>query len=252
MKKNLIYFVGCSKCKKQFPRIPTENGGQKPDYSGFERDSWTPRTGREHKESAARTKEAKTDAERSNLESAGVRWTELFRLDYFCPIQNHLIDPLHCLYLGIARTMTKHYLKTELISKQHLDDIQVKMNEIRAPNTVGRIPQKIASGFSSFTADQWKNWTLVYSSSVLRNILDKKHYRVWMMFVNVVRMLTKKIVCLTDIRQADQLLVCFCKEVEKLYGAEFIKPNFHMACHLVKVMEEYGPVYSFWCYSFER
>ena len=120
MKKIFIYFIGCSKCKKQFTCIPTENGGQKPDYSGFKRDSWTPRSGREHKESAARTKAAETDAERSNLESAGVRWTELFRLDYFCPIQNHLIDPLHCLYLGIAKTMTKHYLKTKLISKQHL------------------------------------------------------------------------------------------------------------------------------------
>ena len=37
----------------------------------------------------------------------GVRYSELCRLPYYDPIRCHLIDPMHCLLLGIA----KHTLK---------------------------------------------------------------------------------------------------------------------------------------------
>jgi hypothetical protein len=126
------------------------------------------------------------------------------------------------------------------------------MDEIRVPETGARIPRKIASGFVRFTADQWKDWTLIYSSTDLKPLIGNRHYQVWMMFVKAVRMLTKKENGKTDIRMADQLLVTFCTKDENIYREEFIKANFHMACHIAKVMEEYGPVYSFWCYGFER
>ena len=31
------------------------------------------------------------------------------------------------------------------------------------PADIGWIPHKLSSEFSSFTADQWKDWTLIYS-----------------------------------------------------------------------------------------
>ena len=31
------------------------------------------------------------------------------------------------------------------------------------PADIGWIPDKLSSGFSSFSADQWKDWTLIYS-----------------------------------------------------------------------------------------
>ena len=120
------------------------------------------------------------------------------------------------------------------------------------PQTVGRIPRKITSGFASFTADQWKNWTLIYSATALQTVLERAHYQLWMKFVHAVSLLTRKTVCIENLNLADNLLVSFCSGVEQLYGADFIKPNFHMACHLVSVIKKHGPVYSFWCYSFER
>ena len=42
--------------------------------------------------------------------------------------------------------------------------IQERVNTCIVPSGIGRIPVKIQSGFSNFTADQWKNWVLYYIS----------------------------------------------------------------------------------------
>lgn len=245
--------TGCSKCLKQFPRIANESGiSSKADYSGYERAEWRPRDGNDHKRCAEIAKSAASIAERQRLESAGVRWTELFRLNYFDPIIHHTIDPMHCLFLGIAKTMTKHYLTSGLIDADGLQGLQSAIDMVRVPHTIGRIPNKILSGFSSFTADQWKNWTLIYSSSVLRPVLPASHYQLWMKFVHAVSLITRKIIRLTDLTLADSLMVSFCSDVEKVYGNDFMKPNFHMACHMKDVVSDYGPPFAFWCFSFER
>ena len=198
------------------------------------------------------TLSAKTEADRKTLESFGGRWSELYRLDYFNPIAGHTIDPMHCLFLGIAKTMTKYYLKSGLLSKQGIAGIQESINKIRVPSSIGRIPHKIVSGFSSLTSDQLKNWTLVFSTLALKDHLPPDDYRIWKMFVHATSLVTKKIVNMQDIVLADQLFLNFCKAVQRKYGEQFITPNFHMLWHLAEVIRQYGPVYSFWCYSFER
>ena len=44
----------------------------------------------------------------------------------------------------------------------------------------------------------------------------------------------------------------FCKEFQVLYGNQEVTPNMHLHCHLKDVIADYGPVHSFWCFSFER
>ena len=45
----------------------------------------------------------------------------------------------------------------------------------------------------------------------------------------------------------------FCNSFENLYGKESITPNMHLDGHLKECMLlDYGPVYSFWLFSFER
>src|SRR5439155_22492024 len=40
--------------------------------------------------------------------------------------------------------------------------------------------------------------------------------------------------------------------IEENYGQEFITPKIHLSLHITDCCEDYGPLYSFWCYSFER
>ena len=50
------------------------------------------------------------------------------------------------------------------------------------PSDIGRIPYKVRSGFSSFTADQWKNWTIHFSLLVLHDILSGENLECWRHF----------------------------------------------------------------------
>ena len=251
---HLFHFqiLGCSKCSKEFPRQTVDGGKTKGDFSGFNRNSWIARDPTAHKRIAELARTAKTQTEQKQTESTGARWTDLFRLEYFNPISGHAIDPMHCMFLGIAKHMMKLYTKTGIIDKHGLAKVQQHMDSFRVPSSIGRIPQKIASGFSSFTADQWKNWTMIFSSVVLKPVLPDKHYKVWLKFAHATSLLARKVLSQADIELADQLLVRFCGDVEQTYGTAAITPNFHMICHLADVIKEQGPVYSFWCFSFER
>ena len=44
----------------------------------------------------------------------------------------------------------------------------------------------------------------------------------------------------------------FCRSVEDLYGSSKITPSMHLHCHLCECILDFGPVYGFWCFSFER
>jgi hypothetical protein len=71
-----------------------------------------------------------------------------------------VVDPVHNLFLGSA----KHYMKSILVGNGILSEndfigIQKCIDSFLVPADVGRIPYKISTGFASFTADQWKNWT---------------------------------------------------------------------------------------------
>jgi hypothetical protein len=37
------------------------------------------------------------------IKQTGVKWSELLRLPYFNPVCFTIIDPMHCLFLGIAK-----------------------------------------------------------------------------------------------------------------------------------------------------
>ena len=115
-----------------------------------------------------------------------------------------------------------------IIPANNFEVIQQRVNLTTAPSDVGRIPHKIFSGFSSFTADQWKNWVLYY---ILIGMLA-----------------TFFLACRTA------LLLQFCRRMEHIYmyGNESITPNMYMHCHLRSCVEDYGPLHGFWLFAFER
>ena len=57
---------------------------------------------------------------------------------------------------------------------------------------------------------------------------------------------------IADVGAAHALLNEFCRDVEKIYGNSRITPNMHMHAHLTNCILDYGPIYSFWLFSFER
>ncbi|KAE9384352.1 hypothetical protein BT96DRAFT_770992, partial [Gymnopus androsaceus JB14] len=66
--------------------------------------SFVPRTNTEHRRMAQEWLAAETEAERDALyHRNGVRWSELLRLEYWDPVQNTVVDPMHGFYLRILQ-----------------------------------------------------------------------------------------------------------------------------------------------------
>ena len=130
--------------------------------------------------------------------------------------------------------------------------LQSKVDTMVPPPKIGRIPWKIGSGFSSITADEGKNWTLVFLVFALKGILPEIHYSCWLIFVKACSILCQLVVTRGDIENAHELLIKFCKKFERLYGKEYCTPNMHMMCHICESMFDYGPLSAFWAFTFER
>ena len=87
-----------------------------------------------------------------------MRWTELLRLPYFNPIRFTIVDPMHCLFLGIAKWIVKSiWINKGILNQESFIKVQKKMDEFQIPSDLGQISGKIhvGEGFSNFTADQW-------------------------------------------------------------------------------------------------
>lgn len=166
--------MGCSKCLKQFTTL---RFGDKPDYSGYDTDQWEPRLSSLHKQHAQKVREAAhPTAEHALQRKFGLKYSVLLDLSYFDIIRYHTIDPMHNIFLGIGKKTTKTWIQLRVLTDSHFKDIQRKVD---SPN-IGRIPRKISSGFSSFTAD---DWILIYSLYALSGCLPANDFNCWYLFV---------------------------------------------------------------------
>src|SRR5437773_152725 len=71
-------------------------------------------------------------------------------------------------------------------------------------------------------------------------------------FVKPCSLLTCRIINIDILSHAHDRLLQVILLIEENYGQEFIIPNIHLSLHITDCCEDYGPLYSFWCYSFER
>ena len=241
--------LGCSRCYKKFPG---DFGAL--DYYGFDRQNWRLRGRVDHNDIALKLRNKSSLAELEHAESlSGCRYSELLLLPYFDAPRMLIIDPMHNLFLGTGKHFFKKILVNRgLISDANLTTIQARVSSCIVPAGIGRIPRKIKSGFAEFTADQWKNWVVYFSVISLRDIIVGEPLECWRHFVLACRVLCRKCITKDDIKLGDALLMQFCRRTERLFGKESITPNMHMHCHLHECIRDFGPLYGFWCYSFER
>lgn len=88
----------------------------------------------------------------------------------------------------------------------------------------------------------------------LKDVLPEQHLHYWQSFVLACCLLCRLCLNKTDLRVADWKLLHFLKEYEKVNGVLSITPNMHLHLHLhlKECVENYGSIYGFWLFSFER
>jgi hypothetical protein len=122
------------------------------------------------------------------------------------------------------------------------------------PSDLGRLPSKIAmgEGFSGFTADQWRTFILVYATTITWDLLDDVDRRILNYFVRACNILVCRIIAKSAFEEAHRCLLSMVKLIEKNYGPKKITANLHLCLHICECALDYGPLFSFWCFGFER
>lgn len=239
---------GCNKCTKTFN---IGGIGVPNDYSGFE--PCELRNIVEHRRQIDEISAQSTQELRNSTESSyGSRYSELLRLPYFDCVRFTVVDPMHNLFLGTAKHMMEIWLDSSTLTASDLQHAQDKVDSSRVPSDLGRIPTKIAKMFVGFTAEQWKTWIIVFSSFALFNRLPDNDYSCWLHFVTACKLLCSPMIRIADVGVAHSHLMEFCRNFELIYGKYRVTPNMHMHSHLANCVLDYGTVYSFWLFSFER
>jgi hypothetical protein len=250
---HVLALVSCHRCEKQ---ANYENRHH--NFAGMaEIDEWfITRDSAQHRQNASEWRRCKSDAARKRfVQETGVRWSELLRLPYFDPIRFVTIDPMHCLFLGIAKWIVKRlWIEEKVLTPSALKKVQTVMNQFRVPSDIGRIPRKIdiGEGFSNFTADQWRTFFTIYATVALWEHLPTKDRQILTHFVRICTILVSRIIQIDLMREAHQRLIEIVSLIEEHYGRDKITPNLHLSLHLCECSHDFGPLYAFWCFSFER
>jgi hypothetical protein len=246
--------IACYRCLKH----ADYDDRNQPNYGGFANmESWfIERNVNEIRNNTFAWKACKTQEQRKNhVSETLVRWSEIYRLPYFNPICFLIINPMHCLFLGIAKwIVTRLWIEEGRLTSQDLLVMQERANQIQVPADIGRIPGKISTGegFSGFTADQWKTFMLIYATSITWDLLSNSDRKILANFVRVCNILVCRIVLIQGLEEAHMRLVILVKEIKRTYGSKKITPNLHLCLHLYECSLDYGPLYSFWSFSTER
>ena len=242
--------MGCSKCLTSFP---VGRFGEKHDYSNFDRATWKARTGFAHRSIALDHQACQTKSDQYDIEHAtGVRYSVLVDLPYFDAPKMCVVDPMHNLLLGTAKHMVEIWKKRGILTDKELNMIQEKVDSFVAIPDVGRMPTKISSAFSGFTAQQWKNFTIFFSLFALKGILPPSHYNCWQLFVKATYLYCRRTITEEQLTEADMYIMLFCDRVVFLYQKDACTINMHLHGHLAECVRTYGPVYSFWLFAYER
>lgn len=155
---------------------------------------------------------------------------------------------MHNILLGTSKYIFDFWVN-DILSKRDIEDIENYISIFKVPTGVGRLPARIGSWYGGFTANQWKNWILLYSPVVLKGLLPTNDMGCWLLFVRACRLICKPNVKIDDINTAD---FSSCNFAEIIYGKEHCTPNMHLHLHLKQSFLDFGPPHAFWFFAFER
>ena len=140
---------------------------------------------------------------------------------YFNPVRYCVVDPMHCLFLGVAKwIVTKLWISEGILDDAKLKIMQKRADAIKITSDLERRPIRIATGdeFSNFTTDMWKTFIMIFAIPITWDFLDEVDKRILAYFVRACKILTSQELQQRELNEAFTRLVNMNKLVEQKYG----------------------------------
>ena len=70
--------------------------------------------------------------------------------------------------MGTAQRVFEYWVDNGVLDSDKLKEVDRRILDLKMPSDAGRLPRKVSKYFRRMKADEWKNWTLVYSLYCLK------------------------------------------------------------------------------------
>ena len=150
---------------------------------------------------AKKYKEAKSKAEADQIQKQhGLRWSELNRLPFLDLTRMITIDPMHTFLLGMVKDACENHINDESMNPHTLSgskrsEFFRRIKALHVPYDIGRLSSnmKEKNSLSGLTAEQMKNFAIVYARACLKNLIPDPSYKVLCLLCNIVAIICRPV-----------------------------------------------------------
>ncbi|KNZ59587.1 uncharacterized protein VP01_169g6 [Puccinia sorghi] len=233
------------------------------DLSNLDSTTWPKRTQKDHTLWATKYHHAQTRTLRDKLlQDHGARYSVLLKLEYWNIIDNHVVDSMHNLLLGLLQWHCRKFwciaiddgwcedctaVTDEVVFDSFaLNFINKMLPRIRIPTWIKRaVPVLGKASFGKLKADEWRNLftPLPKYTSLLLNFAH---------LVSLVNVAMRRSTSSKQIGLYCHHIQSYLKSCLVIFEGVKLAPNHHMAIHLADCMEKFGPTRSYWSFPMER
>ena len=196
------------------------------------------------------------EAENTGSDVFGVKGISvLYSIPRFDIVNGLNPEYMHCILLGVVRQFANLWFdaashgKTFSLRKElsHIDNVLLK---VKPPSEIKRLPRSLVTR-CHWKASEWRSFLLFYSVVALKPVMPSQFYTHWLLLVYSVYTLMSKHVKRSDLLLCDLALHNFVILVPDLYGPEHVSYNVHLLQHIVKSVEQWGPLWASSAFVFE-
>lgn len=163
---------------------------------------------------------------------------------------------MHLAYLGVTKKLIKLWFSSQYHDQQFSlhrfkELVDNSLMGITPPGYVARLPRRITD-VSNWKAAELKYFLLYYSLPILSDIMEDEYFAHHTALVLGIYYLNQSSISARMIREAEEALVSYVSNFERLYGKRHMSINVHALLHLPQVVRRLGPLWATSCFPFEN
>lgn len=180
----------------------------------------------------------------------------LSRIKYLNLYKSCPVDAMHGAIGGTGKRLFNCMLDSKLASKlcyiksKLRNVLHRRLNNFGATSDFKRFPRDL-NKLNFWNTTEYFQFIFYESAIVLKDLVDKKCYEHWLLFIYVLSKLwngvTKK-----ELSFIEELIKSFLIDIEKIYGQTEYTANTHLLIHLVSCVQWFGPLKEYNAFLFEH
>lgn len=179
-------------------------------------------------------------------------YSPLLNLEQFDIVNGFSVDCMHCVFLGVIRSLTNKWLKG--IGKawsigMHIDKIDEILCRFKSPSEVVRTCRSIMAR-THWKASEWRTW-LFLVPVILKNILSEPYLAHISCLSRAIFISSKQSFTSIELDESENCILQFLRDGLALYGETFYSFNVHQLEHLSNTVRRWGPLWNSSAFQFE-